>query len=330
MGLGRPTPRVSEAGPSQRAGDADPRQPPSRSPASFVAVARAREGQRQQRRLLPEDEAGTGDRILASLEVAHVSRSFPTPGGRLQALRDVSFTVGSREIVALVGPNGCGKSTLLRIVGGLIPADQGSVTIDGRPVSGPDPAVGFVFQEPRLLPWRSAAGNVALPLELVGRPLTERDARSADLLALVDLADFARARPHQLSGGMRQRVAIARALALEPAILLLDEPFSALDALTREHFGQELLGIWERTATTIVLVTHSIAEAILLADRVLVLSPRPGQVLAEVPVDLPRPRRPEALDASITSAAAARIRTYLALPLEGDAAPADPRTGEVA
>ena len=229
----------------------------------------------------------------------------------MAALDDLDFTVAEREIVALVGPNGCGKSTLLRIIGGLIRADSGTVTIDRRTVSGPDPAVGCVFQEPRLLPWRSAAENVAFPLELAGWPQTRRAARASELLALVGLTDFARARPHQLSGGMRQRLAICRALALAPSVLLLDEPFSALDALTRERFGQELLGIWERTATTIVLVTHSIPEAVLLADRVLVLSPRPGHVVAEVPVVLPRPRAPEALDRPAAAAAAAHIRQVL-------------------
>jgi NitT/TauT family transport system ATP-binding protein len=219
--------------------------------------------------------------------------------------------VAGREIVAVLGPNGCGKSTLLRIIGGLLPPDAGSVTLDGRPVAGPDPAVGFVFQEPRLLAWRTAAENVALPLQLVGRSRVERMGRAAELLSLVDMADFAGARPHQLSGGMRQRVAIARALALQPEVLLLDEPFSALDALTRERFGQELLDIWDRTATTIVLVTHSIAEAILLADRVLVLSARPGRVAADVSVDLPRPRRVELMDVALASAAAARIRAAL-------------------
>ncbi|HEX5465942.1 MAG TPA: ABC transporter ATP-binding protein [Candidatus Limnocylindrales bacterium] len=250
-------------------------------------------------------------RALTSIVVEHISRSFATPSGRLEALDDVSFAVAEGSICALVGPNGCGKSTLLRIMGGLLPPDRGSVAIDGRPVSGPDPRVGFVFQEPRLLPWRSAAENVAFPLELAGRPRAEREARAIELLSLLGLADFAPARPHQLSGGMRQRLAIGRALALQPTVLLLDEPFSALDALTRERFGQELLGIWERTATTIVLVTHSIPEAVLLAERVVVLGPRPGHVVAEVPVELPRPRRAEDLDTEAATAASAKIRTWL-------------------
>ena len=217
-----------------------------------------------------------------------------------------------RQVVAIVGPNGCGKSTLLRVVAGLLPADRGSVNIDGARVGGPDPRTGFVFQEPRLLPWRDAAANVAFPLELAGRDAAESRQRTEGLLQLVGLAGSAGSRPHQLSGGMRQRVAIARALALEPSVLLLDEPFSALDALTRERFGVELLRIWVETRTTILLVTHSIAEAIFLADRVLVLSPRPGRVVADVPVELPRPRRLAMLDTAAVSRTAAAIRAVLA------------------
>jgi NitT/TauT family transport system ATP-binding protein len=230
----------------------------------------------------------------------------------LVALDGVAFRVPERQVVAIVGPNGCGKSTLLRLVGGLLPADRGTVSLDGTPVVGPDPRVGFVFQESRLMPWRDAAANVGFPLELAGRSAAERLARARELLALVDLAEFAAARPHQLSGGMRQRVAIARALALEPSVLLLDEPFSALDALTRERFGVELLRIWGETATTILIVTHSVSEAIFLADRVLVLSPRPGQVVADIPVNLPRPRRLSMLDSTVVSVTAAAIRANLA------------------
>ena len=208
--------------------------------------------------------------------------------------------------MALIGPNGCGKSTLLRVLGGLIRPDAGTVSLDGDPVTGPDPRVGLVFQEPRLLAWRTAEANVRFPMELAGWPRARQEARASDLLGLVGLREFATARPSTLSGGTRQRVSIARALALEPSVLLLDEPFSALDALTRERFNAELLRLWERTGTTIVLVTHSIPEAVFLADRVVVLSPRPGRVVAEIPVDLPRPRRVADLDSAFVSSVAAR------------------------
>ena len=246
----------------------------------------------------------------AGIRVDDVSLTFR--GARTTtALEHLSLEVAPREVVALIGPNGCGKSTLLRILAGLIAPDAGSVTIDGRAVTGPDPSIGLVFQEPRLLAWRSVDDNVRFPMELAGWPRDRQAARSADLLGLVGLGEVAGARPSTLSGGTRQRVAIARALALEPAALLLDEPFSALDALTRERFNAELLTLWQRTGTTIVLVTHSIPEAVFLADRVVVLSPRPGRVVAYVRVDLPRPRRLADLDTAAAGRIAAEIRSHL-------------------
>jgi NitT/TauT family transport system ATP-binding protein len=197
------------------------------------------------------------------------------------------------------------------VIAGLLPAAGGIVEVEGRPVSGPDARVGLVFQEPRLLPWRSALANVAFPLEVAGHERTPREARARDLLGLVGLRDWAGARPVELSGGMRQRLAIARALALEPSVLLLDEPFSALDALTRERFNVELLRLWERIGSTIVLVTHSIPEAVFLADRVVVLSPRPAAVAADIIVELPRPRRLADLDAAVLSRTATQIRAQL-------------------
>lgn len=246
----------------------------------------------------------------AGLRIDGVSLTFR--GARTtHALDRISIDVAPREVVALIGPNGCGKSTLLRVLAGLIPPDGGTVAIDGDPVTGPDPRIGLVFQEPRLLSWRSAEGNVRFPMELAGWPTPRQEARADDLLGLVGLREFARARPSTLSGGTRQRVSIARALALEPAVLLLDEPFSALDALTRERFNAELLNLWQRTGTTIVLVTHSIPEAVFLADRVLVMSPRPGRLVAEVRVDLPRPRRLIDLDSVFVSSVAAQVRAHL-------------------
>jgi ABC-type nitrate/sulfonate/bicarbonate transport system ATPase subunit len=240
--------------------------------------------------------------------------SFARPdGGRLSALEGIDLEVAPGEVVALIGPNGCGKSTLLRVVAGLLRPDRGSVQLDGRPVTEPDPGIGLVFQEPRLLPWRSVAANVGYPLEIAGWPPERRAKRVSALLDLVGLQGAAPLRPRELSGGMRQRAAIARALALEPSVLLLDEPFSALDALTRERFNVELLELWARTGTTILVVTHSIPEAVFLADRVVVLSPRPGRVVADIEVPIPRPRSLETLDEAAASATARRIRSHLAL-----------------
>ncbi len=246
----------------------------------------------------------------AGIRVDDVSLTFR--GSRtVHVLDHISLEVRPREVVALIGPNGCGKSTLLRVLAGLIAPDGGRVTLDGDPVTGPDPRVGLVFQEPRLLAWRTTEANVRFPMDLAGWPRDRQAARASDLLGLVGLREFATARPTTLSGGTRQRVSIARALALEPGVLLLDEPFNALDALTRERFNAELLRLWERTGTTIVLVTHSIPEAVFLADRVLVMSPRPGRVVAEIRVGLPRPRRVADLDSAFVSSVAADVRAHL-------------------
>ncbi len=230
------------------------------------------------------------------------------------ALDGLTLDVAPDEIVALIGPNGCGKSTFLRVAAGLLTPDRGSVTVDGDPITAPDPRIGLVFQEPRLLPWRSVARNVTWPMELAGWSPERIDGRLGELLMLVGLEESAGLRPVQLSGGLRQRAAIARSVALAPGVLLLDEPFSALDALTRERFNLELLSLQERTSTTVVIVTHSIPEAILVADRVVVLTPRPGRVAAEVRIDAPRPRTLATLDQSLVSDAAAEIRRHLERP----------------
>jgi NitT/TauT family transport system ATP-binding protein len=250
--------------------------------------------------------AGSG----AGIHVDGASLTFR--GTRTTHVLDaVDLRVGSGEVVALIGPNGCGKSTLLRLLGGLLRPDAGTITIDGDPVTGPDPRVGLVFQEPRLLSWRTAEQNVRFPMELAAWSRDRQRARSDELLGLVGLREFAGAKPSTLSGGTRQRVAIARALALEPSVLLLDEPFSALDALTRERFNVELLRLWERTGTSIVLVTHSIPEAVFVADRVIVMSPRPARVTADIRVDLPRPRRLADMDSAFVSSIAADVRAHL-------------------
>jgi NitT/TauT family transport system ATP-binding protein len=246
------------------------------------------------------------------IELRDVTVSFPAGSNeRLQALDGVDLAVEPGEIVALIGPNGSGKSTLLRVVTGLLTPDRGEATLDGRPIDGPDARIGLVFQEPRLLPWRTTASNVAYPLELAGVERGMREARVAEVLRTVGLEGAAAQIPSQLSGGMRQRAALARTLALEPGVLLLDEPFSALDELTRERLNLELLSITARTRATILLVTHSVQEAIFLADRVVVLSAGPGHVVAEIPIDLPRPRRLGDLDAAIVGASARAIRDHL-------------------
>lgn len=251
------------------------------------------------------------DRTLNAIELQDVVRSFKVGGQKLVVLDAVSFDVAAGSIVAVVGPNGSGKSTLLRLMSGLLAPDDGRVLVDGTPVAGPDPRVGLVFQEPRLLPWRTLIDNVCLPLELAGWSRERREELGRQLLSQMRLDGFESAYPAQLSGGMAQRAGLARALVREPDVLLLDEPFSALDALTRERLNGELLSLWERTHPTIVLVTHSIPEAVYLADRVVVLSSRPGRVVADVPVALPRPRSLVDADTAAFTQAAVAIRSAL-------------------
>ena len=213
-----------------------------------------------------------------------------TYAGGLEALRDVGFQVAPGEFLTLLGPSGCGKSTLLMMIAGLLAPSRGVVAVDGAPVVGPRPDVGIVFQSPTLLPWRTVLGNVLIPIEMLRRPRREWEGRARELLAMAQLADFAGKLPHELSGGMKQRVSICRALIHDPSLLLMDEPFSALDALTRDQMGQELLRIWERYRKTVVFVTHSIREAVFLSDRVLVMSARPGTIGFETAITLARPR----------------------------------------
>jgi NitT/TauT family transport system ATP-binding protein len=230
-----------------------------------------------------------GDPLVS---VRGVTKRFGTGPEAVVALSDVSLDVAPGDFVSLIGPSGCGKSTLLRTIGDLTSTTAGEVHVGGR--TAHDARVnrdyGMVFQKATLFNWRTVRRNVELPLEIMGYDREERTRRATEMLELVELGEFARKRPQQLSGGMQQRVAIARALAFEPALLLMDEPFGALDEITRERLNDELLRIWERTGTTVVFVTHSIPEAVFLSNRIVVMSPRPGRILAEIDVDLPYPR----------------------------------------
>jgi len=228
--------------------------------------------------------------------------------GSLEALENVSLQVGAGEFLCIVGPSGCGKSTLLRVLGGLVRPTSGRVYLGGELLTAPRRQIGFVFQKANLMPWRTVLRNVTLPLEVKGLKAEEAGQQARELLKLVELEGFEDAYPHELSGGMEQRVAIARALIHDPAILLLDEPFGSLDALTRENMNLELLRIWRARRKTVVMVTHNIQEALFLADRILVMSSRPGRIEATVPVPLPRPRRLEMLYSAEFGVLSRRVR----------------------
>ncbi|MGC8855733.1 MAG: ABC transporter ATP-binding protein [Anaerolineae bacterium] len=223
------------------------------------------------------------------LTVRHLSAVFPDANGGLRALEDVSFEVCPREFVCVLGPSGSGKTTLLRILAGLLTPTAGTVIFH----QGEQPKIGMAFQQPNLMPWRTVLQNIMLPLELNGLSQQAARARAQEMVELVGLEGFEQNWPRDLSGGMAQRVAIARALIHDPDLLLLDEPFGSLDALTRERMWSELSRIWQARQKTVVMVTHSISEALFLADRVLVLTQRPGRVKLDLKVDLPRPRRDE-------------------------------------
>src|SRR6476620_9799339 len=230
---------------------------------------------------------------MSVVEIQKLTKRFER--GDVVALQDIDLAIEPGEFVSLIGPSGCGKSTLLRIIGDLIQPTSGTVTVNGKPAprARADHDYGIVFQDSVLFDWRTVAKNVALPLELLGWDRSRRKARVDEMLALVELQGFGDHHPWQLSGGMQMRVAIARALAFEPALLLMDEPFGALDEMTRERLNIELLEIWRRMQSTVVFVTHSISEAVFLSTRVIVMSPRPGRVAGVVDIDLPAVRTVE-------------------------------------
>ncbi len=232
-------------------------------------------------------------RPAAAVAITGVSKIFERGG--THALDDIDLEIAPGEFVSLIGPSGCGKSTLLRVIGDLVEPTDGVVLVGGKTArqARADRDYGMVFQEAVLYDWRTVAKNIALPLELMGWPRARREARVSEMIELVELTGFEKHRPWQLSGGMQMRVAIARALSFDPSLMLMDEPFGALDEMTRERLNLELLGIWESAGSTVVFVTHSIAEAVFLSTRVVVMSPRPGRVAGIVPVDLSQPRTVE-------------------------------------
>ncbi len=230
--------------------------------------------------------------ILAAEQIRH---TYAGPSGGVLALDQVTLQLSRESFTCLIGPSGGGKSTLLRILAGLLRPSAGTVLLEGQPITRAQRRIGVVFQKASLMPWRTVNQNLALPLELAGMAADERERQTLAMLELTGLDGFADAYPAELSGGMAQRVAIGRALIHDPEVLLLDEPFGSLDALTREQMSEELLRIWARHRKTVLMVTHSISESVLLADRVLVMSPRPGRLVADVEIPLPRPRTLELL-----------------------------------
>jgi NitT/TauT family transport system ATP-binding protein len=239
---------------------------------------------------LTRDQPPAGAAPTQMVTYDEVGKLYESRRGGVLALRDVSFAVERGQFVSLLGQSGCGKSTLLKMTAGVTDITSGTIEIDGRPVDGPVDDLGMVFQTPVLLEWRDVLGNIVLPLEILRRRQADGTKRAQELVEMVGLTGFEHRYPAELSGGMQQRVAICRALMIDPPLLLMDEPFGALDALTRDEMAVELLRIWEQTQKTIIFVTHSIDEAVLLSDRVVVMSPRPGTVALTVDIDLPRPR----------------------------------------
>lgn len=245
------------------------------------------------------------------IAVQNVSRIFASGARTVHALEKVSFEIQAGDFVSLVGPSGCGKSTLLKIVSGLLPASSGGVAVAGKPVDGPLENIGMVFQSPVLLKWRPVLGNVLLPVEFAKLDLASHRERAHSLLKLVGLEGFEEMYPHQLSGGMQQRVSLCRALVTDPELLLMDEPFGALDAMTRDELDMELLRLWQERKKTVLFVTHSIQEAVFLSDHVIVMSARPGRLLEQIAIRLPRPRTMEMMSTTEFGAYTLKIRALL-------------------
>jgi NitT/TauT family transport system ATP-binding protein len=245
------------------------------------------------------------------LQVNQLSMTFPNGNGGLEVLNNIQFTAQTQEFICVVGPSGSGKTTLLRILGGLLKPTLGDVHFGGEKLAHPRRRIGFVFQEANLMPWRTAIENIILPLELEGIKLVEAQEKAYELIELMGLEGFEYSLPRDLSGGMAQRVAIGRALVHEPELLLLDEPFGSLDALTRERMGTELQRVWQAQRATVIMVTHSISEAVLLADRVLVLSERPAHIVLDLPIPIKRPRNLELTYTPEFGELASRVRAAI-------------------
>ena len=246
--------------------------------------------------------------------VRNLAAAYETPdGSELPALGPLTFTIETGTFVALVGPSGCGKSTLIRILAGLQTPTRGEARLDDRVIDEPPAQVGLMFQDANLMPWRTVLDNIALPLELAGIEKKQRYPAVETLLPALGLSEFARSYPGELSGGMAQRAALGRVLIQKPAVLLLDEPFGALDAMTREQISMDLLRMWAQERQTVLMVTHDINEAVLLSDRVLVMTPRPGQIAADVPVDLPRPRHLDNIYSDAFAHTAQEVRAAITL-----------------
>jgi NitT/TauT family transport system ATP-binding protein len=248
---------------------------------------------------------------LPIIQANNLSAVFPNGNGGLHALDRVSFEVCSQEFLCILGPSGSGKSTLLRLLGGLLMPTEGQVLYDGQSLNSPRREIGFVFQKANLMPWRTVLENITLPLELQGLVKSETLTRAQEMVELVGLEGFEHSLPRDLSGGMAQRVAIARALVHDPNVLLMDEPFGSLDALTRERMGNELLRIWQARRKTVIMVTHSVSEALFLSDRVLVLSHRPGQLKLDVEVSMTRPREESMRYTPLFGNLARQVRTAI-------------------
>jgi NitT/TauT family transport system ATP-binding protein len=246
------------------------------------------------------------------IQIRDLRIEYNTPGGEtLPVLGPLTLDIAPGTFVTLVGPSGCGKSTLIRVLAGLQAPTHGEALLDDRPITEPPARVGLMFQDANLMPWRTVQDNIALPLELAGQTRGERYAAVYDLLPTLGLADFAQAYPGELSGGMAQRAALGRVLIQNPGLLLLDEPFGALDALTREEISFDLLRMWSRERPTVLMVTHDINEAVLLADRVLVMSPRPGQIALDMAVGMPRPRHLDYIYSDAFATIAQQVRAAI-------------------